>query len=62
MAHFWLMAKYDPITAAHVSALKRLKQQGKAQNKGRCRLVTNLNKITINMLRHIYLEYDTRKN
>jgi hypothetical protein len=51
------MAKYDPIMAAHVSAvqnkstqsIKRLEQQGKAQSKDHGGLVTYLSKTTINM-------------
>ena len=51
-----LMAKYDTIMAAHVSAvqtksgerIKRLERQGKAQSKGRGGLVTYLSKTTIN--------------
>ncbi|GBO02261.1 hypothetical protein AVEN_42319-1 [Araneus ventricosus] len=49
-----LMAKYDPIMAAHVSSvqykseqrLKRLEKQGKTESKGRGGLVTYLSKTT----------------
>ncbi|XP_077294934.1 zinc finger MYM-type protein 1-like [Arctopsyche grandis] len=61
LASVQLMAKYDTIIAAHVSAvqkksyqrMKRLKHQGKAGNKGRGGLITYLSKTTVNRLIHI---------
>ncbi|XP_077295474.1 zinc finger MYM-type protein 1-like [Arctopsyche grandis] len=61
LASVQLMAKYDTIIAAHISAvqkksyqrMKRLKHQGKAGNKGRGGLITYLSKTTVNRLIHI---------
>ncbi|GBN25239.1 hypothetical protein AVEN_43454-1, partial [Araneus ventricosus] len=58
LATVQLMAKYDPIMAAHVSSvqykseqrIKRLEKQGKTESKGRGGLVTYLSKTTINTL------------
>ncbi|GBM76879.1 hypothetical protein AVEN_153113-1 [Araneus ventricosus] len=58
LATVQLMAKYDPIMAAHISSvqyksqqrLKRLAKQGKTERKGRGGLVTYLSKTTINTL------------
>ncbi|GBM64131.1 hypothetical protein AVEN_4725-1 [Araneus ventricosus] len=55
-----LMAKYDPIMAAHVSSvqykseqrLKRLEKQGKTESKGRGGLVTYLSKMAHTQLIH----------
>uniref|UniRef100_A0A0L8H5M6 Uncharacterized protein n=1 Tax=Octopus bimaculoides TaxID=37653 RepID=A0A0L8H5M6_OCTBM len=55
LATMKFMAKYDPIMAAHVSAVQnksgqRLKQQGKARSKGHDGHVTYLSKTIINLL------------